>query len=233
MGKGDGRHFPRSRRRRPQRQAEQGLEPIFHPGLWRGGGDRDRHGGLHLHAPRKDRRRRGVRRQIRGRAGPRQVRQARRGRGGLHGAGQGLARGRARARASARRRGAGALRPRRRGEVVRQPRRRRFRSPAVAGCGAAARRPAARRRGRQGRTRKPAGTAAQRPLPRHRPRSAGAGGAKRGEFEEAGRLLDQLVVDPATPASMRQRAEALSSLARGAGKFPPPAVQASLRTEKK
>ena len=45
---------------------------------------------------------------------------------------------------------------------------------------------------------------------------------KRGEFEEAGRLLDQLVVDPATPASMRQRAEALSSLARGAGKFSPP-----------
>ena len=56
---------------------------------------------------------------------------------------------------------------------------------------------------------------------------------KRGEFEEAGRLLDQLVVDPATPASMRQRAEALSSLARGAGKFTPPSKAAPPPVEKK
>jgi hypothetical protein len=44
---------------------------------------------------------------------------------------------------------------------------------------------------------------------------------KRGAFEEAGRLLDQLIVDPQTPASMRQRAEALASLARGGGKAAP------------
>jgi len=44
---------------------------------------------------------------------------------------------------------------------------------------------------------------------------------KRGEFEDAGRLLDQLIVDPNTPASMRQRAEALASLARGGGKVAP------------
>jgi hypothetical protein len=49
---------------------------------------------------------------------------------------------------------------------------------------------------------------------------------KRGDYEEAGRLLDQLAVDPATPADMRQRAEALSSLARGAGKAAPPASSA-------
>ncbi|MCW2283014.1 hypothetical protein M2323_000839 [Rhodoblastus acidophilus] len=44
---------------------------------------------------------------------------------------------------------------------------------------------------------------------------------KRGEFEEAGRLLDQLIVDPNAPASLRQRAEALASLARGGGKVSP------------
>jgi hypothetical protein len=44
---------------------------------------------------------------------------------------------------------------------------------------------------------------------------------KRGAFEEAGRLLDQLIVDPNVPASMRQRAEALASLARGGGKVSP------------
>jgi hypothetical protein len=41
---------------------------------------------------------------------------------------------------------------------------------------------------------------------------------KRGDLEYGGRLLDQLIVDPNTPASMRQRAEALASLARGGGK---------------
>ena len=45
---------------------------------------------------------------------------------------------------------------------------------------------------------------------------------KRGELEEAGRQLDQLIVDPNTPASMRQRAQALASLARGGGKIAPP-----------
>ncbi|MBB4198194.1 hypothetical protein CCR94_09510 [Rhodoblastus sphagnicola] len=45
---------------------------------------------------------------------------------------------------------------------------------------------------------------------------------KRGDLENAGRLLDQLIVDPNTPAAMRQRAEALASLARGGGKVTPP-----------
>jgi hypothetical protein len=40
-------------------------------------------------------------------------------------------------------------------------------------------------------------------------------------MEYGGRLLDQLIVDPNTPASMRQRAEALASLARGGGKVSP------------
>jgi hypothetical protein len=49
---------------------------------------------------------------------------------------------------------------------------------------------------------------------------------KRNDEESAGRLLDQIVVDPNTPATMRQRAEALASLARGGGKFTPPAPAA-------
>jgi len=44
---------------------------------------------------------------------------------------------------------------------------------------------------------------------------------RRGDLEDAGRLLDQLIVDPNTPASMRQRAQALASLARGGGKVSP------------
>ncbi|MCW2317189.1 hypothetical protein M2322_002743 [Rhodoblastus acidophilus] len=47
---------------------------------------------------------------------------------------------------------------------------------------------------------------------------------RRGDFEDAGRLLDQIIVDPNTPASLRQRADALASLARGGGKFTPPSA---------
>jgi hypothetical protein len=47
---------------------------------------------------------------------------------------------------------------------------------------------------------------------------------KRNDYESAGRLLDQIVVDPNTPSAMRQRAEALASLARGGGKLTPPAI---------
>jgi hypothetical protein len=48
---------------------------------------------------------------------------------------------------------------------------------------------------------------------------------KRGDFESAGRLFDQLIVDPTTPAALRQRAQALASLAQGGGKFTPPAPE--------
>jgi hypothetical protein len=47
---------------------------------------------------------------------------------------------------------------------------------------------------------------------------------KRGDTEDAGRLFDKIIVDPGTPANIRQRAEALASLARGGGKFTPPAA---------
>ncbi len=44
---------------------------------------------------------------------------------------------------------------------------------------------------------------------------------KRGDFEEAGKLLDQIVVDPNAPANLRQRAQGFLSLVRGGGKFTP------------
>jgi hypothetical protein len=46
---------------------------------------------------------------------------------------------------------------------------------------------------------------------------------KRGDFEDAGKLLDQIVVDPNASQTIRQRAEAFLSLVRGGGKFVPPA----------
>ncbi len=46
---------------------------------------------------------------------------------------------------------------------------------------------------------------------------------KRGDAEEAGRQLDRIVIDPNAPAAIRQRAEALQALARGAGRFAPSA----------
>ena len=42
---------------------------------------------------------------------------------------------------------------------------------------------------------------------------------KRGDFEEAGKLLDQIVVDSNAPANLRQRAQGFLSLVRGGGKF--------------
>ena len=47
---------------------------------------------------------------------------------------------------------------------------------------------------------------------------------KRGDFEGAGRHLDQIVVDPNAPQALRQRAEAFLSLVRGGGKFTPTAA---------
>jgi hypothetical protein len=48
---------------------------------------------------------------------------------------------------------------------------------------------------------------------------------KRGDFEAAGKWLDQIVVDPAAPADLRQRAQGFLSLVRGGGKFTPPAPE--------
>jgi hypothetical protein len=44
---------------------------------------------------------------------------------------------------------------------------------------------------------------------------------KRGDFEQAGKLLDQIVVDANAPANLRQRAQGFLSLVRGGGKFTP------------
>jgi hypothetical protein len=44
---------------------------------------------------------------------------------------------------------------------------------------------------------------------------------KRGDFEDAGKLLDQIVVDPTAPQGLRQRAQGLLSLVRGGGKAAP------------
>ena len=44
---------------------------------------------------------------------------------------------------------------------------------------------------------------------------------KRGDDEAAGKWLDAIIVDPQTPASLRQRAEAFLGLVR-AGKLPNP-----------
>lgn len=44
---------------------------------------------------------------------------------------------------------------------------------------------------------------------------------KRGDFEEAGKLFDQVVVDPNAPADLRQRVQGFLSLVRGGGKVNP------------
>jgi hypothetical protein len=46
---------------------------------------------------------------------------------------------------------------------------------------------------------------------------------KRGDFEEAGKWFDQIVVDPNAPQNLRQQVNAYLSLVRGGGKFTPPA----------
>ena len=47
---------------------------------------------------------------------------------------------------------------------------------------------------------------------------------KRGDFEQAGKLYDQIVVDSSAPANLRQRAQGFLSLVRGGGKFTPSAA---------
>ena len=49
----------------------------------------------------------------------------------------------------------------------------------------------------------------------------GLAALKRGDFEEAGKLFDQIVVDPNAPANLRQRVQGFLSLVRGGGKFTP------------
>jgi hypothetical protein len=49
----------------------------------------------------------------------------------------------------------------------------------------------------------------------------GLSALKRGDFEEAGKLFDQIVVDPNAPADLRQRVQGFLSLVRGGGKFTP------------
>ncbi len=51
----------------------------------------------------------------------------------------------------------------------------------------------------------------------------GLAALKRGDVEDAGKWFDQLIVDPAAPADLRQRAQAMLSLVRGGGKFTAPA----------
>ena len=56
----------------------------------------------------------------------------------------------------------------------------------------------------------------------------GLAALKRGDFEDAGKWFDQIVVDPAAPANLRQQVNAFLSLVRGGGKFTPaPAAPAT------
>jgi hypothetical protein len=49
----------------------------------------------------------------------------------------------------------------------------------------------------------------------------GLAALKRGDIEDAGKWFDQIVVDPAAPANLRQQVNAFLSLVRGGGKFAP------------
>jgi hypothetical protein len=49
----------------------------------------------------------------------------------------------------------------------------------------------------------------------------GLAALKRGDFEDAGKWFDQIVVDPGAPGNLRQRVQAFLSLVRGGGKFTP------------
>jgi hypothetical protein len=49
----------------------------------------------------------------------------------------------------------------------------------------------------------------------------GLAALKRGDFEDAGKWFDQIVVDPAAPANLRQQVNAFLSLVRGGGRFTP------------
>ncbi len=56
----------------------------------------------------------------------------------------------------------------------------------------------------------------------------GLAALKRGDFEDAGKWFDQIVVDPAAPANLRRQVNAFLSLVRGGGKFTPaPAVNSA------
>jgi hypothetical protein len=52
----------------------------------------------------------------------------------------------------------------------------------------------------------------------------GLAAIKRGDFEDAGKWFDQIVVDTNAPANLRQRVQAFLSLVRGGGKFVAPAA---------
>ena len=58
----------------------------------------------------------------------------------------------------------------------------------------------------------------------------GLAALKRGDFEDAGKWFDQIVVDPAAPADLRRQVNAFLSLVRGGGKISP--APASKPTEK-
>jgi hypothetical protein len=49
----------------------------------------------------------------------------------------------------------------------------------------------------------------------------GLAALKRGDLEEAGKLFDQVIVDPNAPPDLRQRVQGFLSLVRGGGKFNP------------
>jgi hypothetical protein len=54
----------------------------------------------------------------------------------------------------------------------------------------------------------------------------GLAALKRGDLEDAGKWLDQIVVDPNAPQNLRQQVNAYLSLVRGGGKAAPPAPAA-------
>jgi hypothetical protein len=53
----------------------------------------------------------------------------------------------------------------------------------------------------------------------------GLAAVKRGDFEDAGKWFDQIIVDPNAPQGLRQQVNAYLSLVRGGGKFTPAAPQ--------
>ncbi|WP_298425410.1 tetratricopeptide repeat protein [Rhodoblastus sp.] len=53
----------------------------------------------------------------------------------------------------------------------------------------------------------------------------GLAALKRGDFEDAGKWFDQIVIDPAAPENLRQQVNAFLSLVRGGGKFTPHAPE--------
>jgi hypothetical protein len=60
----------------------------------------------------------------------------------------------------------------------------------------------------------------------------GLAALKRGDFEDAGKWFDQIVVDSKAPEGLRQQVNAYLSLVRGGGKFTPPAASAAPAPDK-